>query len=185
MAKVKEATKITKKPPKTAPKRPKQLSENVVVESDSEGSKTGSSSGHDVDSESDAEKRRNTKKPRLERVKETEPTEPPVPDDTSSEGESGSSDGESSSESESLPDAATPKKPTTVPAKVNGIKRKAEATKVNGTVSEKRARTGKLYPQFFSYSELSIECDMTLLSRVMIRDGASRFPKVPASCNGC
>ena len=76
----------------TARKKPAK-SEEIVVESDSEGSRTSSSSGHSSGSESDFERRKNTKKPNMSKVAETEPADPPIPDSTS--------DDEDSSEDES------------------------------------------------------------------------------------
>jgi hypothetical protein len=58
-------------------------SEEVQTVSDSDESNSDSSSGHSSGSESDAEKRKNTKKPKPNKVKETEPNSPPVPDDSS------------------------------------------------------------------------------------------------------
>ncbi|KAJ9647252.1 hypothetical protein H2201_003852 [Coniosporium apollinis] len=77
------------------------LSEEIVVESDDE-SHSGSSSGHSAGSESDPEKLRNTKTPRPENIKRTEPDSPPVPSDEDvSEGESGSEAEESDDKSQS------------------------------------------------------------------------------------
>ncbi|GAB7343466.1 hypothetical protein MBLNU457_1487t1 [Dothideomycetes sp. NU457] len=95
-------------------------SEEIVVESDSEGSTSESSAGHSSGSESDPERRKNTKKPKESKVAETEPSNPPVPDDSSEEEESSE---ESDSESEDgLPD------PDRIP-KINGKVKKAAKSK--------------------------------------------------------
>jgi len=84
-------------------------SEEIVVESDSEGSNSESSSGHSSGSESDAERRKNTKKPKAEKVAETEPANPPIPDDSSEE-EDSTEDESSDDEANGLPDPdKTPK----------------------------------------------------------------------------
>lgn len=85
-----------KKAPKlseTARKAPPHH-EEILVESDSEGSTTDSSSGRSSGSESDLEKRKNTKKPNPNKIDETEPASPRVPDDTESSEESDDSGGE-------------------------------------------------------------------------------------------
>jgi len=93
-------------------------SEEIVVESDSEGSNSESSSGHSSGSESDAERRKNTKKPKAKQVSETEPTNPPVPDDSSEE-EDSTEDESSKDEADGLPD------PDRTP-KINGKVTKSE-----------------------------------------------------------
>lgn len=69
-------------------------SEEFVVESDSDDSKQGSDSGHSSGSESDPEKRKNTKKPNPKKVVATEPADPPVPDSTSEDEEDDDEDEE-------------------------------------------------------------------------------------------
>lgn len=73
-------------------KRKSNLSREYIVESDGEEPKQGSDSGHSSGSESDLEKRKNTKTPNPQRVSETEPASPPVPDVTSDEDDEDDSD---------------------------------------------------------------------------------------------
>ncbi|KAK8221952.1 hypothetical protein M8818_000119 [Zalaria obscura] len=152
-----------KKAPKlseTARKAPPH-SEEIVVDSDSEGSTSDSSSGHSSGSESDPEKRRNTKKPNVKRAKETEPADPPVPDDSeesSSDSEdeiaadgakgglqdtvipaNGAEDEESSDESEGEDDESEEEAPA---AKTNGAKSKAQEQALSKEARKEASNAG-------------------------------------------
>ena len=139
MAKAKEVVKVPlkgekiRKAPKgstTARSKPSKLSEEFIVDSGSESdaSKPGSSSGGGSIAGSEDEKRPNTKRPKPQKVKETEPEDPPIPDDGSEESET-SADISGSSGAGSR-DAATakapaPQKPSKTTPQTNGVKRKA------------------------------------------------------------
>jgi hypothetical protein len=101
----------------TARAKPSQLSEEAVVESGSE-SESGTSGGGS-DTESEAEKRQNTKKPNAKKVKATEPLDVPVPSDESSE----SSSDEEEKKKKSKKASKNSKKEA---PKVNGVKRKSD-----------------------------------------------------------
>jgi len=117
-------------------------SEEIVVESDSEGSTSESSAGHSSGSESDPERRKKTKKPNEKKVAETEPSNPPVPDDSSEEEESSE---ESESESEDgLPDPdRTPKinGKVTKPAKSKDVEMADASEEEESDESEKAEET--------------------------------------------
>lgn len=105
----------------TARVKPSQLSEEKILESGSE-SDSGSSGGHS-DTESEDEKRKNTKKPNVKKAAATEPSEPAVPDDTSDEDESSESSEEGADTAGSK---VASKRASKDSAKANGTKRKAD-----------------------------------------------------------
>lgn len=107
----------------TARAKASQLSEEVVIPSGSE-SDSGSSGG-DEDTESEDEKRQNTKKPNVDKVKKTEPTYVPVPDDEENDS-SGSDDDDGDSSSDEEESKPVPKKPSKAAPQANGVKRKAD-----------------------------------------------------------
>ncbi|KAF2835871.1 hypothetical protein M501DRAFT_305336 [Patellaria atrata CBS 101060] len=117
----------------STPRKPTFKSQELVTVSDDESS-AGSSSGRSLDSESDPEKRKNTKTPNIQNDKATEPNSPPIPSDESSESESdvehgdganglrgkeqqgtksGEGDLEERTESESSPEEVIPSKGST------------------------------------------------------------------------
>jgi len=83
--------------PKKAPqlgqtaRKAQPLSEEIITKSDDESSE-GSSSGRSIGSADSPQHQANTKAPNPKAIKRTEPTDPPVPSDTSDESESASSE---------------------------------------------------------------------------------------------
>lgn len=143
MAKAKEA-KVAPKKAKTGDKSAKKsssktasskatvdsLSEARIVDSDSEAeastTKPETKSLQPVKEEKEKEKKTKRAKTKAAPAPPPPPPKEPTPssDDDSSEEESGS---DQSDEDEEMADAPAPRKPDTVPAKVNGVKRKAES----------------------------------------------------------
>ncbi|OQN98811.1 hypothetical protein B0A48_15157 [Cryoendolithus antarcticus] len=178
---------------KTAPKasqtaraQPSTLSADVVVESGSE-SDSGSEGGSG-DSESEQEKRQNTTKPDIRRVKVTEPTIPAVPDDTSSEEENEGMGEEAelgSSSDDELPDVAA--KATSKPQKstvtTNGAKRKADDS---SSSEDEAADDPKVLPdappQKKSRTEAQTTAPPSLPTQPLLAPpGYTRVPTLPTS----
>jgi len=90
--------------PKKAPKlgqtarKAQPLSEEIITGSDDESSE-GSSSGRSIGSADSPQPEANTKVPNPKAIKRTEPTDPPVPSDTSDDSESASSEEDGSGSS--------------------------------------------------------------------------------------